>query len=160
MRPQAPGRCARPRPAATSSRRAGGHDLAAARAAFGPQVDDPVGRFDHVQIVLDDQHRVAGIDKVVQHFEQHLDVGKVQAGGRLVEQIERAAGALLHQLAGQLDPLGLAAGKRGRGLAELEIIEAHVVQRLQLVPHFGNVFEMLERLLHVHFQHVGDRSCP
>jgi hypothetical protein len=30
----------------------------------------------------------------VQHFEQELDVGKVQAGRRLVEQIERFAGAL------------------------------------------------------------------
>ena len=86
-----------------------------------------------------------------------LNVGKVQAGRRLVEQIERAAGALLHQFAGQLDPLGLAARERGRGLAELEIVEPHVVQRLQLVADLGNVFEVVERLLHVHFQHVGDR---
>ncbi len=45
--------------------------------------------FDHVQIVLDDQHRVAGVDEVVQHLEQQLDVGEVQPGRRLVEQIER-----------------------------------------------------------------------
>ena len=30
---------------------------AAARAAFRPQVDHPIRGFDHVQIVLDDQHR-------------------------------------------------------------------------------------------------------
>ena len=63
--------------------------------AFGPQVDDPIGGLDHFQIVLDDQHRVAGVGKIVEHFQQQLDVGKVQPGGRLVQQVERSAGALL-----------------------------------------------------------------
>ena len=40
--------------------------------------------------------------KSVQHLQQQLDVGEVQAGGRLVEQIEGAAGAFLHQFAGEL----------------------------------------------------------
>ena len=65
-------------------------------------------------------------------------------------------GAPLHQFAGQLDALRLAAGERGRRLAELQIIEPHVVQRLQLVADLGNVLEVRQRLLHVHFQHVGD----
>ena len=138
-------------------RRARGHDLAAAGAAFGPQVDDPIGRLDDVQIVLDDQHGVAGIDKVVQHLQQQLDIGKVQAGGRLVEQVQRLAGAFFHQLAGQLDALSLAARERGRRLAELQIVEPDVVQRLQLVANLGNVFEVGQRLLHVHFEHFGDR---
>ena len=47
------------------------------------------------------------------------DVVEVQAGGRLVEEVERPAGALLDQLAGELDPLGLAAGERGRGWPSL-----------------------------------------
>ena len=42
-----------------------------------------------VQVVLDHQHRVAGVDEVVQHLEQQLDVGEVQAGRRLVEQVQR-----------------------------------------------------------------------
>ena len=57
-------------------------------------------------------------------FKQQLDVGEVQPGRRLVEQIERPAGALLDQFAGELDPLGLAAGERGRGLAELHVVQA------------------------------------
>ena len=75
-------------------RRAARHDPAAAGAAFGAEVDDPVGRLDDVEIVLDHQHRVAGVDEVVQHLQQQLDVGEVQAGRRLVEQVERAAGAI------------------------------------------------------------------
>ena len=46
-----------------------GDDAAAARAALGPQVDDPV-RFGHdVEIVLDHHHRIAGVDQPLQHRE-------------------------------------------------------------------------------------------
>src|ERR1700730_10553538 len=34
---------------------AGGYDLAAAGAAFGAHVDDPVGGFDDVEVVLDEE---------------------------------------------------------------------------------------------------------
>ena len=44
-------------------RRAGGDDFAAALAAFGAEIDDPIGGFHHVEIVLDDDHRVAQIDQ-------------------------------------------------------------------------------------------------
>ncbi len=40
-------------------RRAGNQDAAAAAAALGAEVDDPVGRLDDVQVVLDDDDGVA-----------------------------------------------------------------------------------------------------
>ena len=43
---------------------------------------------------------------------------EVQAGGGPVEQVEGAAGVAAGQLPGEIDPLGLATGQRGRGLAE------------------------------------------
>ncbi len=138
------------------SGRAGTHDLAAAGSALGSQVDDPIGRLDHVEIVLDHEYRIAGVDKVVQHLEQQLDVGKVQTRGRLVEQVQRLSGALLDQLAGELDPLRFAAREGRGGLAEFQIVEPHVVQRLQLVSHLGDILKMLQGLLHVHLEHVGD----
>ena len=99
--------------------RAGGDHLAAAVAAFRPHVDDPVGGLDHVEVVLDHQHGVAGVDQALQHLRAALDVGEVQAGGRLVEDVERAAGGRARQLVRQLDALGLAARERrapaGRG---------------------------------------------
>lgn len=49
-------------------RRAGGDDLPAAGAAFGAEVDDPVGGFDHVQIVLDDHHSIAVARQALHHF--------------------------------------------------------------------------------------------
>ena len=113
-------------------------------APFRAQVDDPVGRLDDFQIVFDNEHGVAGIDKAVQDVEEQPDVGKVEAGCRFVEHVEGLTGALLDQFAGEFDPLGFAAGERRRGLAELHVVEAHVVERLELVADVGDVLEMDE----------------
>ena len=99
-------------------RRAGRDHAAAAGAAFGAHVDDPVGGLDDVEVVLDHDQRVAGVAQRVQHVQQQLDVGEVQAGGRLVEDVERAAGVALGQLERELDALRLAARERRRALAE------------------------------------------
>ena len=74
---------------APPSRRALRDDPAAARAAFGTEVDEPVGFGDHVEVVLDDDDRVAGIDQPMQHANQFLDVGHVQTDGRFVEHVQR-----------------------------------------------------------------------
>ena len=81
-----------------SSRR---HDSTSPFSAFGPQVDDPVGGLDNLKVVLDDQHGVAGLDKSVQNLEQQLDVGEMEPGRRLVEEIQRASGPDLHEFAGE-----------------------------------------------------------
>ena len=78
--------------AATCSGVPGGHHLSPGVAALGPEVDDPVGRLDHVEVVLDDDHGVAGLHQAPEHLEQPLHVGEVQAGGRLVEDVEGVAG--------------------------------------------------------------------
>ncbi|MNT60026.1 hypothetical protein D3C72_1975830 [compost metagenome] len=53
-----------------SFRRALRHDMAAAVAAFRAHVDQPVRRLDDVQVVFDDEHRIAGVDELVQHLQQ------------------------------------------------------------------------------------------
>ena len=68
-------------------------DPPATAAAFRPEIDHAVGAPDDVEIVLDDDHRVALVDEFVEHVEQLAHVLEVQAGGRLVEDVERAAGA-------------------------------------------------------------------
>ena len=88
---------------------------AAVVAGAGAEVDDPVGVRHHRLVVLDDDHRLAGVDQPVEQAEQLLDVGEVQAGGRLVEDVDAA---LLAHVGGQLEPLPLAAGQRGQRLAE------------------------------------------
>ena len=49
---------------------AGSDDLPATTAAFRAQVYYPVGGFDHVEVVLDDHHRVAVIPQAMQNLQQ------------------------------------------------------------------------------------------
>ena len=43
-------------------------------------------------MVLDDDHRVAGVNELLQNFEQFMNVGKMQSGRRLIENIDRLSG--------------------------------------------------------------------
>src|SRR3984893_4480889 len=91
------------------------NDPAAVAAGAGAEVDDPVGvRHDRL-VVLDNDDRPAGVDEPVEAAEQLLDGGEVEAGGRLVEDVDVP---LLGHVGGQLQPLPLAAGQRGQRLAE------------------------------------------
>ena len=101
-------------------------------AALGPQVHDPVAVADDVEVVLDRDDGVAARGQVVQHLEQALHVGEVQAHGRLVEQVERRAPPRApRQLARDLEALRLAARELGGRLAELEVAEPDAAQDVQ-----------------------------
>ena len=66
------------------------------------------------------------------------------------------AGRPLRQLGGQLDPLGLAARQGRRRLAEADVAEADVDQRLHVAGDGGLVGEELQRLLARQVEHLGD----
>jgi hypothetical protein len=57
--------------------RALGYDSAAAVAAFGAEVDDPVGLLDDVEVVLNDEHGVAKIDQALENVEKFSHVVEV-----------------------------------------------------------------------------------
>jgi len=79
----------------------------------------------NVQVVLDDEHRVPGLDQTIETVEELLDVGEVEARGRLGEDVEVVPAApQLAQLARQLDALRLAARENGGGVSDLEVAEA------------------------------------
>src|SRR5229473_1165486 len=137
--------------------RAGSHDQAAACAAFGAEVDHPVGGLDDVEVVLDHDDRVAGLDQPGEHAEQLADVLEVQAGGGLVEHVDGPAGGTALQFRGELDPLGLAAGQGGRGLAQADVPETHVDQRLQVPVDGRHRLEEHGCLLDRHVEDLGDR---
>ena len=60
----------------------------AALPAFGARVDDMVGALDNLKIMLNDNHTIAAHYEALENLEQLLDVSGVQAGGRLIENIE------------------------------------------------------------------------
>ena len=133
-----------------------GDDAPAAVAAFGAEVDHPVGGLDHVEVVLDDDDRVAVIAQAVQHAQQQVDVVEVETGRRLVEDVERAPGVALGQLERELHALRFAARERRRALAERDVAEAHVEQRLELSREHRHRAEEFRRLLDRHLQHFVD----
>ena len=63
------------------------------------------------------------------------------------------------QLGGQLDALGFAAGERRRRLAQRDVAQADVVQRLEDLADPRHVGEQLERGGDRHVEHVGDRPA-
>tara|TARA_B100001146_G_scaffold61957_1_gene54722 strand:+ start:229 stop:519 length:291 start_codon:yes stop_codon:yes gene_type:complete len=86
-------------------RRTGDHQPTAAMTSFGAKVNNPVCRFDYVEIMFDDNDRVALISQPVKHAEQLSYIMKVQAGGRFVQHVKRAAGVSLRKFPRQLNAL-------------------------------------------------------
>ena len=132
-------------------------DPAALVAGAGTEVDDPVGVRHDPLVVLDDDDRLAGVDEPVEQAEQLLDVGEVEAGGRLVEDVDAA---LLGHLGGHLEPLQLAAGQRRQRLAEAEVAQPDVGEPLEdLVRGRRGRLAVREELLGLvdgHREHLAD----
>ena len=62
-------------------------DLPAVRPRFGTEVDDLVGNRDHLRLVLDHQHGVSLVAQLDQEIVHPVDVVRVQADRRLVEDV-------------------------------------------------------------------------
>jgi hypothetical protein len=100
-------------------------DPATVVAGARAEVDDPVGVGHDRLVVGDHDDGLAGVDEPVQQAEQVVDVGEVEAGGRLVEDVDAA---FLGHVDGELEPLPLTAGQGGEGLTELEIAEPDILE--------------------------------
>ncbi|MPN00669.1 hypothetical protein SDC9_147865 [bioreactor metagenome] len=137
-------------------RGAGGHDLSPAEPTFGTHIDHPVGGLDDVEVVLDDHHGVTAVDQPAEHVEESADVLEMQAGGRLVEYVDRIAGGAPLQFGRQLDPLCLTPRQCRRGLPQPHVSEPHLDQRLQMPRDGRDRGEELRGLFDGHVQHLGD----
>ena len=106
--------------------------------------------------MLDDQDCIPRVHQRLQDLNELVDVGHVEAGGGLVEDIDRPPCGAAAQLRCQLHPLGFAAGEGGGALPQLHVAKSHVHQGLHLVVKPGQVFKKRQRLVGGHLQHVGD----
>ena len=86
-----------------------------------------VGNFDHIQVVLNDHHGIAGIHQGFQHIGQLVYIGHMEPGSGLIQNVDGPAGVAFGQFRGQFDPLGFAARQGGGGLADLDISQTHIV---------------------------------
>src|SRR5258708_3243892 len=107
-------------------------------------------------MVLDDEHRVAEINKALQDVEKLSHVVEVQAGGWLVKDVERASGLAFREFAGQLDALRFATGKRGGGLAERDVAEADLDERGKFLLNLRNVVEKFQGVRRRQIQDITD----
>ena len=92
-------------------RRASCDDVSAFVARAGTDVDDPVAGGDDVDVVLDDDDGVAGVDQAIELRDEALDVGRMESGGGLVEDVEGVSALRALELGGELDALGFAAAR-------------------------------------------------
>src|SRR5690606_2835766 len=130
------------------------NDLPASCSSLRSQVDHPVGGLDQVKVVLYHNHGVPLVHKLLDHFDQHPDILKMESGCRLVHDIESVPRADLGELPCQLDPLRLSAAQSGAGLSQPQIAEAHIDQRLQFSLNSGKRVEEGARLVDVHVEDV------
>lgn len=88
---------------------AGCDNCAAGVASFGTDVDDVVGKFDHVHVVLDDDECVTEGDEPVEGVHEGVDVVEMESCGGLVEDEHGWAGFLHAKVVGEFDALVLTA---------------------------------------------------
>ena len=80
-----------------------GHDAPAAAAAFRPQINHPIGFRDDVEIMFDDDDRVANLDQPLQDVNQPLDIGHMETDRRLLQKKQVSFRPALEQI-GFLEP--------------------------------------------------------
>ena len=119
-------------------RRPLGDDPPAVRAAAGAEVDDPVGRRDHVEIVLDDEHARPLLHERVQGSRRG---GRPRRGAPRSARraTKRRAPRRLRERARELEALRLAARERRQGLPEREVPEPDARDRRERVHDRGLV---------------------
>ena len=110
----------------------------------------------NAHVVLGHDDGVTRVDQAVQLSVEQIDVGGMQSGGGLVEDVEGVPAPGPLQLGRQLDALGLAAGELGRGLPEPQVAQPDLLQRRQAAGGGRDVGEGTRRLVDGHREHVGD----
>jgi len=65
---------------------------------FRAEIDDMISDFDHVEIVLDNQHRITSVNKFVQYIQQVLNILEMQSGSRFIENIKSFTGVFFSKL--------------------------------------------------------------
>jgi hypothetical protein len=109
--------------------------IAAGFAVAGAEVEDLIGGAHDAGLVLDDDDGVAGVTEFFEDADEAVGVARVQADGRFVEDKE-GVDQTRAEAGGEVDALGLAAGKGAGGAVESEVAEADLFEELEPGEHF------------------------
>ena len=115
-----------------------------------------IRRLDDVQVVFDDQHRIALVDQAVQDLQQPFNVVGMQPGRGFVQDVKVFPVLLLVQFGSQLHPLCFPTGQGRGGLPQLDVPQTNVLDGLQFAGDLGDSVEELQGFADRHVQDVGD----
>src|SRR5208283_2937868 len=137
-------------------RRALGDDSTAAVSALWSQIDDPVRRFYHLKIMLDNDQGVSLVAQLKKDLKKFVNIGKVEAGCRFIQNVDRSSGRLLGELRCEFHALSLTPGELRARLTKRQVTQADGNQRLKLVENRRHIPEKPGGLVDGHFQDVRD----
>jgi len=124
------------------------HQSSTFMATLWSQVDDVIGRFDDVQVVVDYQDRMPLFDESIQALKQTVNICKMQTGRRFIEDIKVVFAAFqLAQFRGEFYALGFATRKQSRGVANRQIPQAQIEQNLKFARDRPLIRKELDTLL-------------
>ena len=107
-----------------------------------------------IQVVLDHNDGSASLREVIENGKQPIDIGHMQAGRRLIEDIQAA---FLGQSGCQFQTLALAAGQGAQPLFQRQIAQSHSGEPMQWLNDVVMTgLEMLQRLFHREVQNLGN----
>src|SRR5581483_237513 len=99
------------------------NDTATAFAGAGSDFDNPIGGGNQAHVVLDDYDGISGLNQAVELRDEAFDVGWMQTGCGLVENVKRVAALATLQLGGEFDALRFAAGEFGGRLTQAQVAQ-------------------------------------
>ena len=132
----------------------GRDEIPASVAGLRPEIDHPIGAFDHLEIMLNHDDGVAGFDESLKQLHQHRDIVEMQACRRFIEDKEIAAGGpvlfrmdtLVREMPDKLKALRLASGKSIQRLTEPQITEPNFIQHLERISKLLRFADLREKL--------------
>lgn len=95
----------RPRMTHDFPNRSGNHDLTPIVTAFGPQVNNMIRRLNDIQVMLDNDDSVSRVHQLFEYLNQMVYIGKMKAGGRLIQNIKSMACGSFPKFSRQFYPL-------------------------------------------------------
>ena len=110
--------------------RALGHDLAAARAGAGTEIDDRIRAPHGVFVMLHDDERISLSLQRFERIQELLIIPRMQPDRRFIQHIKNAA-QVRSQLGRQPNPLRFAAAEGFRGAIHRQIIQPHLAHENQ-----------------------------
>lgn len=133
-----------------------GHEAAAVSSSIRSEIDNKVGCFDHVKLMLDNNNGVSLGAQFKKNGKEMLNIHKVEAGGRFIQNKAGSSGGASGEFVSKFDPLGFAAGKGGGGLSKAKVAEADAGEHFKFFSNGRDIAKEGEALINGQIKHIGD----